>query len=365
VVVRRLRRLALLTLVVLAGAWLANELPFMPAPGLGLLGRGRGREAPLPSPAEDGDDAQVGAVGPPEADGDEPSPTPDGPRDPDLAADDGAVDEPDEAAPPEPARGAGAQASVTPQYERFRGDEPVIVMVTGTPTAELTAPTSYRVELQLDGKPLDPQRSLALSPAETAGAATAVDLRLLAGSTALLRPGRHSVAARLIPADGGASATSTQVEFDVLGPRDGGGNDGGGQEADGPGESPPAPDTPEPGPSQPPPDAPPPAPPPDDAPSGVAPPPPAAHGGDGDDAPSPPTPEVPGAVEAKLVVPVFGPGEEVTKQGPSLVLVPGGRAGNSEPPRPLASVLAAARRRAEEAVDRAGARDEDRDLVRR
>lgn len=370
VVLRRLRRLALVTLVLLAGAWLANELPGLPAPGLGLLGRGHGKDAPLPAPGEDADTSSTGEVGPPKDEGHEPQPAEQGPRDPEARGEEATEPEP---APPEEARGPGAQASVTPQYERFRGDEPVIVMVTGTPTVDLAGPTTYRVELELDGKPLDPGRTLSLSPEETSGAATAVDLRLLADGATLLRPGRHTVSARLSARDGGGVATSAPASFQVLGPQDGddkSGSDaeGGGGGAGGPGDTPPPPDTAPPPPGEPPPPPPDTAPPPPPAGGQDGPephePPPSTDGGDEESAP-PPTPDFKVAFEDKLVVPLFGPGEEVTKKGPVLVLVPGGRAGSREPPRPLRDVLAAARRRAEEAVDRAGARDEDKDLVRR
>ena len=392
---RQIKRLTILVAVVVVGAWIAGELPGGAPFSWGLLGKGTGADAPIPVPAA-GQNLDSGPTGsetstPPDPDDDSagddsgddsgqgtaetpPNGLDPNVRDPDVPA---APDQPQE---PEGEREAGARVTVTPQFERFRQQDPVIVVVSAFPTVDLTQATTYRLELTLDGRSISTDRRVRVDPERPAGAAEMLDLSTLPEAAAALTPGEHTLTATAVPDDGSRPGTSQPVTFHVLGPPGDGEaeSEADSEGGDGPappdqedpqddpnGQGAPPPPPPPETPTEPPPEGSEPPPFDEPSPDGDAPPPPGSDdAGDDPDGPPPPTPEFPVDFEEQLVVPLFGAGETVTKHGPRLVLVPGTRP-DQRARRPLRDALAEARAHAEASVDRARWAAEDRELVRR
>lgn len=274
-------------------------------------------------------------------------------RAPNAADDPSDVSTPAESEPPpEPEEpddlpvGPPAAVRLVMSRSVYRPEEPVVSVVTATPTGELQAPETFRVVLLLDDEPFDPREELALAPDVPEGNALLLDLSRRPSLEDRLGPGRHTLAASLADADGTVVARSEPDEFEIRGDDDG---DGGPEPQDDAGgeEPPPTPPPPGAGDSSPPPQA------------GNEP------GAPPEGLPPPPPPPDDVAFEQRAVVPLFGDEEEVKKEGLRLVIRPSG--GLPDPLRrePLREVLSEARWRAEEAVDRGRVREADRELVRR
>jgi len=252
--------------------------------------------------------------------------------------------EPEPEPPPVPA-GPLATADLVLSAEEFAEGDAVLTLAVGKPGAGLSAPRGFTITIEVDGQPLGTSKSMALSPSDAEGGIVPIRVGRLAGGAELLKPGQHEAVLVLEPEGGGAAIRSEPKPFRIRGGDDGGGGGG----------SPPPPENqPEPEPEP----EPPPPPPPEEQPD---------EGGGEEEGPPPEgeMPDVPDETEKKVVVPLFDEGPEIEKIGPRLVLVPGG--GPDAPPRrvPLEEAWADAKRRAEAAIDRAGVREEDRDLVRR
>ena len=305
--------------------------------------------APVPAETADGD---PGTGLPPDTPDQEPEPEPGAPEgtEPEPAPPDPDVVQPEDPEIPEPeAPPAGPQATaqlVLSATEFDPGDD-ILTLAVAKPGAGLTAPKGFVLSVEVDGTVLRTGDKAALDPGEARGTLSPLRLGRLAGAEDVLKPGEHEAVLLLEPEGGGAVVRSEPVKFKIRGDKPG---DGDGQ------PPPPDPSQPPPQPEQPP--EPPPPPP-------AQPEQPEAGGGDEqppDEGDPPPMPE---KTERKVVVPLFGEGEEIEKIGPRLVLVPGG--GPESPPRrvPLEEAWDEAQKRAESFVDRAGVRAEDRDLVRR
>lgn len=308
-----------------------RSVPFLPG------------EAPVPGETARGADGAPLPPAPEEPSEPESAAAPEEPEEPDANPPEEA---PEPSPPPEPEvppAGPAATAQLILSADVFSPGEDVLAIGVAKPGAGLTAPAGFELGVEIDGEPFGTGESVALDPAEERGALTPLRLGRLPGAAEALRPGEHEAVLVLAPVGGGPAVRSEPQRFRVRGDQD----------DDTPQGSPPPPEPrPEPQPEQPPPPQP-------EAPQ------PEEPGGDGappDEAEPPPLPE---ATEKKVVVPLFGDGEEVRKTGPRLVLVPGG--GPESPTRraDLTEALDEAQRRAEAAVDRAGVRAEDRDLVRR
>jgi hypothetical protein len=222
--------------------------------------------------------------------------------------------------------------------EEFDADEPVKATVSAAATGELSGARSFDVRVSVDGVEVDTGVELTVDPARPQGARAEIDLRRVPGLK--IAGGEHVARARLTTRTTHEEHESAPVKFRVRSKK----KDDDKKEKDPGGDAPkkqPRPNEPKPDPK---PSAPKEQP---DQPSAGAPPPP------------------PPALEKKVVVPLFDEGQEVKKRGIVLVLDPGG--GVEAPPkeRPLGDALPDAKRRAESAVDRAGVREEDRELVRR
>jgi len=285
--------------------------------------------------AADTGDAEPAPEPPPPDESDDPEPEPDVEPEPEP-------DTPEpEPEPPQPPPGPLATAELVLSAEEFDEGDALLTLAVGKPGAGLTAPRGFTIAIEVDGQPLGTGKSVALSPAEAGGGIVPIRIGRLPGGPEALRPGQHEAVLVLEPEGGGEAIRSEQKSFRIRG-----GDDGGG----GGGSPPPPPDQPEPEPEP----APPEEQPPDEG------------GGEEEEEPAEgEDPELPAETEKKIVVPLFDEGLEVEKIGPRLVLVPGG--GPDDPPRrvPLEEALADAQRRAEAAVDRAGVRAADRELVRR
>lgn len=273
----------------------------------------------------------------PDADPDAP---PDGPEPPEPGE--------DPPLPPGPAD-AGARARLLSTRDVYRAEEPVMLVVAATPTADLARETRYTVVLEVDGVRCAAPMSLAVSPDRPEGESASLDLRFLPGAAEKLEPGTHKARAILDPGDGTGLARSDEVEFRVEGRPKSDDEDKGGE-----------PPPPQPGLSEaPPPPAPTPEPDRPDPtafePAGDIPPPPEA----------PPPPPLDTGFEKKVVVPLFGEGEEVEKTGPVVVLRPGSSPAAGPESVPLGDALPDAVRRAESQVDRGRVRPADRALVLR
>jgi hypothetical protein len=244
--------------------------------------------------------------------------------------------------PPAPPLGPLATADLVLSATEFDEGDPVLSLAVGKPGAGLTAARGFSVTVEVDGKPLGTGLAMALSPADAEGGILPLRMGRLPGGPELLKPGQHEAVLVLEPEGGGAAIRSEPKSFRIRGGDDG---DGGGS---------PPPPKPEPEPeAQPEPPPPPEAQPPDGG---------AEEEGEPEEGPPPAPPE---DTEKKVVLPLFEEGLEIEKVGQRMVLVPGG--GPDDPPRrmTLEEAWEEALRRAETAVDRAGVRASDRDLVRR
>lgn len=246
-----------------------------------------------------------------------------------------------------------------PARESFAEGEAVLVVVSATPTRELPADRDLRLSLDVDGHEAPARGDLRVGPSAPLGAGTIQDLSRIPGLAGRLSPGEHTVRARLTDARTGETFESEPTKFRVESDGD---DDGGG----GGGSNEPKPDPQQPQP--PPPDAEPQGAPPTEPPPQADNPPPRPEPPSEPDAPRalPPEPKVAVKLDPQVVVPLFGPGDEIAKQGPRVVLVPGG--GPQDAPvreADLSDALPEAARRAEADVDRAGVRAADRALVRR
>jgi hypothetical protein len=250
--------------------------------------------------------------------------------------------EPEAPEPPPVPAGPPATAELVLSADVFdRGDD-VLALGVAKPGAGLESPAGFLLSVEIDGQVFGTGEAVALDPGNEKGALTPLRPGRLPGAAEALRPGEHEAVLLLEPEGGGAVVRSEPQRFRVRGDDEKGGD----------GAQPPPQPQPEPQPEQPPPPQP--------EPAGADEP-----GGDEEPPDEAPPPELPEQTERKVVVPLFGEGEEVQKVGPRLVLVPGGGP-ESEPEQvPMEQALDEARRRAEAAVDRAGVRAADRELVRR
>ena len=232
---------------------------------------------------------------------------------------------------------AEVKASIKMSKDEFDSAEPVNAAVTAAATGELAGAKTFDLRVSVDGVECDTGSELTVDPAIPQGDRVEVDLKLVPGLK--LTPGEHVATARLTDRTTHEEHTSAPVKFRIAPPPD----DKNDAENKDKGAAPPPPKP------KPEPEARAGAPKPND----VEPSPPGA--------PPPPPP----ATQKHVVVPLFGDGETVKKKGLVLVLDPSG--GNETPPerRAVGDALPAAKRRAEEAVDRAKLSDADRDLVRR
>ncbi len=309
----------------------------------GLLAPGPRDVGLISAPADPDAKAPMTPKGTPKAGGDaDPPPlTPPAPDDPKTPETD-RPERPGEK-PKEPDGDPGVTATARPSHEKFDAKEPVHVVLWATPTRASAADRTFTASLDVDGTTVPGGVTLTIGPSSPAGASSIVDLRRYPGLAEKLRPGEHQVTLRLRDDQTGAEVASAPAPFRI--------------EGDDPGPQSPPP-SPQAGPKPPsPPEPPPEAPPP--PPQGTNPPPLAKDG-------APPPPDVEVAFDPRVVVPLFGPGEEVVKRGPRVSLAPG-EAPTSAPPlrAPVAPRIDDAARRAESFVDRPGVRPSDRDLVRR
>lgn len=301
------------------------------------------RPIPAPRGATDGN-----------GDLDAPTPTPaDAPK-PDARPEPPPVPPPVPNDPPPDKSEPDVQAKVRPARETFRDGAPVLVVVSAKPTRELPADRELALSLEVDGKETQTSVAFRVGPSAPLGVGEIQDLRRLRAFADALKPGEHTVRARLRDRADGTTYDSEPAKFRIESDDQNDGGGGGGQKP--PPQPPDAPDPPQ----QPPP-SPQPSPPPP-----VASDPPAPRAPQG----RPPVPDIQPKFDPQAVLPLFREGPEDTKRGPTVVLVPGGGPDvrpDATPPREadLADVLPDAVKRAESDVDRAGVRREDRDLVRR
>lgn len=298
----------------------------------GVIARGdapKNRPVPATRGGEPADDA-----GPPA-----PAPRPDAPPNADAPQ---RPDDPkaDDASEPD------IRVKARPSRESFRARDPVLVAISATPTRDLPTDRTLAVSIELDGKEVPTRTELRVGRATPQGVGEIQDLRRIPELADLLAPGEHTVRARLRDDADGTTYASEPAKFRVESDDPSGGGGSGG--------APPPQPKPQPTPQAPPNQEPPPPQPderpPDKPPRGAP----------------PPSPDIPVKLDPQVVVPLFGDGEEVAKKGPTIVLVPGGgRSDAPTQPARLADALPDAVRRAEQDVDRAGVRAEDRDLVRR
>lgn len=323
------------------------ELPF------GLLGGGGERAGIVAKPDREGGrplpapDAQPGAT-PSEAPGPGPGPKP---EEPDAKP----PDPPETPKPPPEAAAPDVAAKVKTSQPSYPEGAPVLVVASAAPTRELPKDRVLALSLELDGTEASTTVDLTVGPSAPLGAGEIQDLRRIPRLADRLQPGEHTVRARFRDRSDGTTYDSEPAKFRIEADEgDGKGGGGGGKEPPKPNPAPQPQPEPQPQPSTTPPPQPPP-PPPGPTPSELPP-----------EAKAPPPPEIHPKFETQVVVPLFGEGDEVEKKGTTVVLVPGGGS-SSEPPKtaPLADALPEAAKRAESAVDRAGVRAADRDLVRR
>jgi len=292
----------------------------------------------LPGVSKDGGEPSAAVPPPKDApvrEGDKPQPAPEGKPDEPEAT------KPDETPPPQPQ--GDIRVAMKMAKDDFDDKEPVAATVAAAATGEIGAARTFDLRVAVDGVEVDTGEEFTVDPARPAGERTEIDLRKIPGLK--LAAGEHVARARLTTRTSHEAHASEPVKFTIHEPKkDDDKND------KNKGQSPPKPKPkPEPQPQQPPP--------------------PQPQGANADkkkdepaaEAPPPPPPQT----DKHVVTPLFGEGETVKKKGLILVLDPGG--GTETPPvqRPLGDALADAKRRAEEAVDRARVPAEDRELVRR
>jgi hypothetical protein len=254
-------------------------------------------------------------------------------------------DEPEpEPQAPRPPAGPLATAELVLSAEEFDEGDSVLSLAVGRPGAGLGDARGFTVSVEVDGKVLGTGRSMALAPSHSDGEILPVRIGRLPGGPEALKPGQHEAVLVLEPEGGGEAVRSEPKTFRIRGGEDGGG--GGGT----PPPPPPTPDPESPEPEPPPPE--------EEQPE---------DGGGEDEGPPPEAemPDLPHETEQKVVVPLFDDGPEIAKVGPRLVLVPGGAPDDPPKRMPLDEALEEAQCRAESAIDRAGVRESDRELVRR
>jgi hypothetical protein len=266
---------------------------------------------------------------------------PEKPRDPDKPP-----PKPDAAPTPQtpkhPTPEGHVLVAIKPTKEEYEAEEPVNVAVSATATGEIAGTRTFDLRVSVDGVDVDAGVEMNVDPSRPEGDHEDVDLRKVPGLK--IDAGEHVARARLTTRTTHEEYESAPAKFRVKPkPQDDKKKD----DDDNKGGAPKP--KPKPQPQQP-------------KPEQKSEDPSKKEGRPPTEAPPPPPPA---AMDKKVVVPLFGEGEEVKKRGLVLVLDPGG--GLETPPkeRPLDEALPDARRRAESAVDRAGVRPEDRELVRR
>jgi len=233
----------------------------------------------------------------------------------------------------------GVHVAIKPSKDEYDADEPIPVSIVATATGEIRGARVFDVRVSVDGDDCDTGLQMTLDPAHPEGARATLDLRQVPGLK--IEAGEHAARARLATRSTRDEHESAPAKFRVRAPKD-----DQKKKNDAPNENPKPKPKPQPK---------------DDAPLKPGDPTPKKNEPPAAGPPPPP----PAALDKKVVVPLFGEGDEVKKKGLVLVLDPSG--GIETPPkeRPLGDALPDAKKRAEAAVDRAGIRDEDRELVRR
>jgi hypothetical protein len=222
--------------------------------------------------------------------------------------------------------------------DEYDDKEPVACAVAAAATGDISRPRTFDLRVAVDGVEVDTGVELTVDPARPEGDRTELDLLQVPGLK--LAAGEHVARAKLTTRTSHEEHASEPVKFTIRPPKDDDKNDG---------NAPPKPKPkPKPDPQQQP----------------QQPPPPEPEKKKDEPAAQAPVPPPP-ATDKHVVTPLFGEGDTVKKHGLVLVLDPGG--GTETPPvtRPLGDALPDAKRRAEEAVDRARVSAEDRELVRR
>jgi hypothetical protein len=244
---------------------------------------------------------------------------------------------------PEPAPAGDVHVAIRMSKDEYGPKEPVTATVSAGATGELRGASEFDVRVSVDGREADTGADLRVDPSRPEGDRVEIDLRKVPGLR--LPAGEHVAVARLTTRTTHEEHVSEPVKFRTLpdDPKDDPNKDKNDK-------------SPKPQPKEPPPPE-------------KKPPPPEPRPGDPskkDRQPNPPPPPLPPvATQKQVVVPLFREGEQVKKHGLFLVLDPGGGDEGAPEKKPLGEALPDAARRAEAAVDRAGVRDEDRDLVRR
>jgi hypothetical protein len=253
-------------------------------------------------------------------------------------------DPPKPETPKHPTPTGNVQVAIKPTKEEFEFDEPITAAVSATATGEIAGPRVFDLRVSVDGVEVDTGVEMRVDPSRPEGDHADLDLRKVPGLT--IAAGEHVARARLATRTTHDEYESAPAKFRVKAKKSDDDDKKNDDKAGAPKPKPKPKPKPEEQPPQPQPQPNDPSKKQDQPPTAGAPPPPPA-------------------LDKKVVVPLFGEGEEVKKRGLVLVLDPGG--GIETPPkeRPLDEALPDARRRAESAVDRAGVRDEDRELVRR